>query len=115
MGNDFMEKRINKRILFDREIIFSTGDVKRFGTLTNCSETGMYIKNKLSSPFDSVYEVLIPMEKDVLKVPVKVVRVDKSDYFHEGVGVELMGYPPKYLEFVKHLEFITNDAKDDSA
>jgi len=109
-----MEKRVNKRIRFDREIIFSTGDVKRFGTLTNCSETGMYIKNKISSSFDCLYEVLIPMEKDVLKVPVKVVRVDKSNYFYEGVGVELLGYPPKYLEFVKNLEFAMNLSQDNS-
>jgi hypothetical protein len=106
MQESIMEKRDKKRIPVNREIIFFSDDSKRIGTLTNCSERGMYIKNTISSPFDYIYDVLIPLKKDILKVRVKVVRVDKTDYFYEGVGVELLDLPEAYLEFILNLESV---------
>lgn len=60
----------------------------------------MYIKTMISYPFDSLYEILIPLKTEVLKVPVKVVRTVKDGGFYEGMGVKLLNLPLKYLDFV---------------
>jgi hypothetical protein len=58
------------------------------------------IKKMDSFPLPPVFEVHIPLEAEVLKVLVKVVRFIESNDFYEGMGVELLNIPRKYLEFV---------------
>ena len=98
-----MERRTGKRVYLTQEIFLSSRSDKRSAVLTNCSEGGMYIKTRISYPFDYAYEAYIPVKDSLLKVPVKVVRIDKSGPAYEGMGVELLDLPQKYLEFViKH-------------
>jgi hypothetical protein len=98
-----MERRTGKRVSLTQEIFISSKNEKRSATLTNCSEEGMYIKTSISYPFDYAYEVFIPEKNSLLKVPVKVIRIDKSGPAYDGMGVELLDLPQKYLEFViKH-------------
>ena len=72
----------------------------RSAILTNCSEGGMYITTRISYPFDYAYEVFIPEKTSFFKVPVKVIRIDKSGPAYNGMGVKLLELPQKYLEFV---------------
>ena len=95
-----MERRTGKRVPLTREIFLSSTSEKRSAVLTNCSEGGMYIKTRISYPFEYAYEVFIPVKDSILKVPVKVIRIDKSGPAYEGMGVELLDLPQKYLEFV---------------
>lgn len=83
-----------------QEIIFLSDTSKRFGTLADCSESGMFIRTMSLYPFESAYDVLIPRQKDVLIIPVKVVRAVKSGNFYEGMGVQLADSQPNYLKFV---------------
>jgi hypothetical protein len=95
-----MEKRSHARVSVNQEIIFLSDTSKRFGTLADCSESGMFIKTMSSCPFESEYDVLIPRKQDVLIIPVKVVRAVTSGNFYEGMGVQLVDTPPNYLNFV---------------
>ena len=101
-----MEKRVNKRIEANKEIIFASDKTKRYGTLVNCSEKGMYIKPSLSTPVNSVYEIRIPMKRELLRIPGRVVRVEKSGDCYEGFGLELMQFPKSYLKYLIKLDLI---------
>ena len=101
-----MEKRVNKRIEANKEIIFASDKTKRYGTLVNCSEKGMYIKPSISTAVNSVYEIRIPLKRELLKVPGRVVRVEKSGDCYEGFGLELMQFPKSYLKYLIKLDLV---------
>ena len=101
-----MEKRVNKRIEANKEIIFTSDKTKRYGTLVNCSEKGMYIKPSISTSVNSVYEIRIPMKKEVVKIPGRVVRIEKSGDCYEGFGLELMQFPKSYLKYLIRLDLV---------
>jgi len=101
-----MEKRIDKRIKANQEIIFSYDKTKRFGTLINCSEKGMYIRPMISTSVNSVYEVRIPLKKELLRIPGRVVRVEKNGDSYDGFGLELMKLPKSYLKYLIKLDLV---------
>lgn len=95
-----MEKRSCARVSVIQEIMFLSDTSKRFGTLADCSESGMFIRTMSSYPFEPEYDILIPRKQEVLIVTVKVVRAVKSGNFYEGMGVQLEESPQNYLNFV---------------
>ncbi len=97
-----MEKRTFHRIPADLE--FHCFNINCFGTVTNISEKGMFIKSqRISFPLESQFEISIPAKEETLNVPVKVSRITKSNGFYDGIGVELMEPSQKYLKHVKRL------------
>jgi hypothetical protein len=69
----------------------------------------MYIKTKEPLPSTAVFNVLItfikvPWNKKILTVPVKTIRVDKADETYNGIGVEILDPPEKYLDIVDNTE-----------
>jgi hypothetical protein len=50
----------------------------------------MHIKTTISFPFDSRFEVLIPLKEDVLKIPVEVVRLEKTGDTYDGMSVKVL-------------------------
>ncbi len=99
-----MEKRAYERITTSLEVRFFYGIQLCSGIVTNCSENGMCINSSMCLPFDTRIELLIPFKEDVLKVPVKVKRLEKTDVAYEKMGVELLYSLPKYLELVNILK-----------
>ena len=96
-----MERRYYKRLTTTKDIILFSGTSIRFGTLTNCSANGMYIKTLISWPLDSLLKVLIPFREEMVKVPVKVVRKEKDDnLYSQGIGVEPLNLSKEYLQFI---------------
>jgi desulfoferrodoxin-like iron-binding protein len=51
------------------------------------------------------FEVTIPFEGDVLKVPVKVRRLLKRENAYEAIGLEIINPPKKYLDFINALRW----------
>ena len=49
------------------------------------------------------FEISIPVKEDILNIPVKVNRLTKSNGYYDGMGVELMEQPQKYLKQIKML------------
>ena len=76
-----------------------------FGTVTNLSEKGMFIKSqKIDFPFVLQFELSITLKDKTFKVPVKVNRVTKSKGYYDGIGVEVLNPPKDYLDLVDRLE-----------
>jgi hypothetical protein len=98
-----MEKRAFERIPLNLHINHICDDLLHTGTITNCSEKGMYISTKVIFPCDPQFEILIPLKKDVLKVFVKITRLEKTGDVYDGMGVELLNPPQNYLDFVNSL------------
>jgi len=103
----FIEKRTNKRVYTNQGVCIYSSGIIRLGTLINCSEDGMYIqtiiKRMTSFPLDSIFEIHVPLKGEELKILAKAVRLEQTDDFYEGMGVELLNMPQKYLEFVIRL------------
>ena len=98
----YLEKRAFQRL--PAVIEFHCFNIYCYGTITNLSAKGMFIKSKhMSFPFESQFEICIPFNKSELKVAVKVNRITKSDSYYDGIAVELVNPSQKYLEFITGL------------
>lgn len=70
------------------------------GNLTNISERGMFISTPICFPLESRLNILIPSDKEMLNIPVRVRWIRKSQDKYDGIGVEVLEPTNKYLEFV---------------
>ncbi len=94
-----MEKRVFKRI--PASIEFNCNNIDRYGTITNLSANGMFIKSqKISFPLDSQLNVFIALKDDVLNLRVKIKRITKLNGYYDGLGVKILNLPKKYLELL---------------
>ncbi|HDY87644.1 MAG TPA: PilZ domain-containing protein [bacterium] len=103
MDVEFMEKRASKRVTEKLPVRFPGHNTFYSGTVTDLSETGMFISSELYFPMKSEFEMLVLLKEDVLRVPVKITRIVKTGDMYEGMGVELLDLPKKYLEHVIRL------------
>jgi hypothetical protein len=100
-----MEKRSSDRIPANVDITFRSNGDEYNGTIINISESGMFITTKeMNSPFDSEFEIVIPLEENTLQVPVNLSRFILSPDSEDGLGVELSNHSPEYLNFVSSLK-----------
>lgn len=99
-----MKKRVSERIPANLECRCFNKD--NFGTVTNISENGMFLKSKhITFPLDIKFYVSIPLNKKTLNIPVKVNRITKSNGYYDGIGVELLKQPHNYLKYISRLRF----------
>lgn len=104
-----MEKRSFERITVKLQARLYWGNKVYPGTVSSLSEKGMFIRTRMSPPFNAVIEVVIDKSKGFFKFPGNVrwsVQVNCLDNAGKDniMGVELMDVPPDYLEFVKELK-----------
>jgi hypothetical protein len=100
-----MEKRASARIPANVDVKFRSNGDDYSGTIVNISERGMFITTKeMNSPFDSEFDVVIPLEDNHLQVPVNLSRFILSPDSDDGLGVELSNHSPEYLNFVNSLK-----------
>ncbi len=98
-----MEKRAFQRVPV--RIEFQCCNIDCYGIITNLSANGIFIKsNKITFPLESQFELCIPLKKNPLNVRVKINRITKSSGYYDGIGVEVLGHPQKYLELVCRLK-----------
>ncbi len=96
-----MERRACKRIPASIKVEFCCGNKDYSGTITNLSENGMFISTRdISFPFESKFEIAIPLEEEVLNIPVKISRLLKTGDIYDGMGVVILNIPKKYLELL---------------
>jgi hypothetical protein len=97
-----MEKRAFKRM--PAIIECHCCNIECFGTITNLSANGMFIRSqKISFPLESQFEICIPLKEKILAVCVQVNRLTKSNSYYDGVGIELVDPSQEYLDFVSTL------------
>jgi hypothetical protein len=97
-----IEKRAFERISTHiwTGIMHSSGNIICSGITKNCSEKSMYISSALLFLFDSKAEILIPMEKEILRIPTKVTRIVMRGNVYNGIVVDILNPSQNYLEFV---------------
>lgn len=97
-----MERREFERI--DTELEIHCCDIMYFGTITNLSENGIFIRSdNLDFPIDSQFEVYIPYKGRTLHIPVRPIRLSRNGYRFDGLGVKLLKPLQEYSDFVKRL------------
>ena len=99
-----MEKRAFERIPIHLNVRVHNSGSLHNGLVTNLSEQGMYIITGAHLSSGLNIEVSIPFKQDVLKVPVKISRTEKTGFLYDGVGVELLSQSQNYLGFVHSLK-----------
>jgi hypothetical protein len=99
-----VQKRAFERIPVSLEGRFFCGNTIYSGVITDVSENGIFISTRMCFPYNSIFELMIPIGEKVLKVPVRVSRMAKTDEFYSGMGVKILGKVPDYLEFVRELK-----------
>ena len=95
-----MDRRAFERVPASFRARFLSGNRPDSATVTNFSENGMCIGSGYCLPCDDTLELLIPLHVEVLRVLVKIRRMEKVDDFNYTLGVELVDPPHEYLEFV---------------
>ena len=105
-----MGRRFSDRI--NVKIDFYCRDLECFGSILNLSGNGMLISsNNINFPLKSNFKLHIPLQKDEVEIGVKVTRLIKTNGYSDGMGVEILNPPDKYMDFVTDLrrsqEFIT--------
>lgn len=99
-----MEKRLYQRVFTDNiETRYFCGNTMYTGTITNLSENGMFINTMICFPFESQFEVFVRSTNGMLKVPVRVNRIVKTEDVYNGMGVEVINPPVGYLELLRKL------------
>jgi hypothetical protein len=102
-----VDKRVNRRFDAHHRICIYSSGIIRLGTMSNCSESGMYIetiiKRDTSFSLESVFEIHIPLKEENVKVLAKTVRLEGTGEFYEGMGVELVTIPQQYVEYLIRL------------
>ncbi len=94
----FVEKRSSDRFPSSLSANFSCCDRDYTGTITNISETGLFISTKdMCFPNDSSFKVSIDTGNAHLNVPVRMCRLTISPDFSDGIGVEVINTPQNYL------------------
>ncbi len=77
------------------------------GTVTNLSERGMYVKtDEKGFAEKSNCSISIPLKDGMLSVAGTLVRLSENNDACEGVGIEVVNPPQKYLDFVENLLFV---------
>jgi hypothetical protein len=98
-----MQRRDFERVPANIKVKFFCCESHYDGTITNLSEAGMYIStDEMRFPFDSEIDIVISLNSDILKVPVKVMRITKSSNFYDGLGVAVLKTSSRYIDFVKN-------------
>jgi len=99
-----MEKRNYKRFSTDIHVTFCCCATDYYsGTATNMSDKGMFINTNMCFPLESDLDILILLNEEMLRVPVKVRWLRKFSEIYDGVGVEVQNSPQKFLEFIDSL------------
>lgn len=101
-----MQKRLFDRISSNIRVSFDNCNTSCRGVVINLSGDGMLIRSEeISFPMDMKFEIYIPLQKEILHVPVEVSRLMKSHGDYDGLGVRLLNPPQKYLDFIDNLHF----------
>lgn len=100
-----MKKRAYERISVDLKAEFFWSDELNIGYVADLSENGLLVKTNVCPPLRAKFDLSIPVEGDVLKVPVKVRRIVETEEDPEAIGVEILDPTESYLNFVNTLRW----------
>ena len=101
-----MSIRTSWRIPIRLDVKCFWGGKEYCGSVTNLSETGMFIDTEgMCLPEGSQFEVMLSLKEEDLHLPVKLNRSVKTDG-HCGMGVEILHPSAPYKDYVESLLYI---------
>ncbi len=103
-----MQRRFYERIDTQLEAKFYCGTKVNFGVIRNISENGLFISTKIDFPVNINFDLLIPSSDEIISIPVKISRLERSNGVCSGIGVEVVDPPPVYLQYVSDLRASIN-------
>jgi hypothetical protein len=86
------------RVSLDARYFF--GNLLSLGDVMNITEDCMCISTMMVIPLNSIIELLIPLNKDIMSVPVRVCKFADIESSYSTMSVEILKPSKKYLEFV---------------
>ncbi|RJQ48245.1 MAG: PilZ domain-containing protein [Nitrospiraceae bacterium] len=99
-----MERRAYERLSAQLQARMFYGNIVYTGTVTNLSESGMFVTTRMNFPVDSMFIIVVFQNGQTFKIPVKVSRISKANHHagaeDTGIGVTLLNPPRDYLDFV---------------
>lgn len=102
-----MEKRDSDRIIKRLEIRFGSGGISYTGITSNLSGHGMFVRTKMGCVPGTALKLELRLPSgETINLHGKVRRTVKTP-FHDvknGMGIELIDIPQKYIEFFKTLQ-----------
>jgi len=102
----FKEQRASERIQTNIDARFFYGNLFYSGTVSNVSDSGMFINTKRFLPADSMFVVIIRLENELLKVIAKVKRFTATADNGAGMGVVLLSPSRSYLDLVSKMKTV---------
>lgn len=102
-----MARRTNIRIPIRIKVRFFCENRVHTGFVSNISDKGMFIiTSEICIPEKSQFNLAIPLEDEILHVPVIVNRIVNMESDVHGIGVEIIDPPKIYLDYVDNLLFL---------
>lgn len=105
------ERRAYERFHTSLDTRLFYGKLIYAGRITNLSQKGMFIDTKVKFPVNSKFMIVVLLEGQTVKIPIKVTRTLKTDVNdgpESGIGVELLDTPGLYLDFIGRCWFSKN-------
>lgn len=108
MFNVQVDRRSHDRIPANIQTRFFCGNRVYAGNILDLSEKGMFIRTEMRLPVDSKIEIMILVDRKVVRIPVSVRRtVDKESAgisAYSGMGVELIRPVREYTGFINTMK-----------
>jgi len=98
-----MERRAFERVATILPVKYVCDDIQYSGSVKNLSEKGMYISTGNFLPCIKKLEIIIPLQEEISKFYGEIKRIEKIDDAIYSMGVELLGPPDNYTQFVENL------------
>jgi Tfp pilus assembly protein PilZ len=100
------EKRLAKRITRRLPITFSNGKEKMFGTSSNISETGIFIKTRWPFSRGTIVSMILDLNEDqhipLIGISMWDLKIRASE-FKSGMGIKLLDMPQNYKSLVNQM------------
>ena len=100
-----MEYRRSTRISQNLKVAVPCCNKLYAGTASDFSENGMLIDSEIGIPINSRFEIILLLDKEILKIQAVYRRLVKNEIKYNGMAIELLSPPQKYLDFVRTMHF----------
>lgn len=94
-----MQRRTCERIPVNISVRLVLGNMFYAGTMTNISETGVFLQTKLTPPPQAMFTILVQNGNSLLQFFARVKWVNGSNDLTKGMGAEIINPSNNYLDY----------------